>query len=213
MNKQGDNQEFERLLAEAVLDVGTHRDRKLIESLGDMTHEQLDQLLRPQTKRRFPTMTIVRLAAACAAVAVIIVAIGQLNIGGNTQYDNASLFNSYYKEFKVANATFDAAGDHINVLGGKSTVAYIEEASILINKKHSKHDLRRGIKLLEELLTYSYKPELAHEIHWYLALGYLKDNRTDKAKSELRTVIELEKTQAISVHTKDAKKIIEQMEQ
>lgn len=211
MNKQED-QAFEQLLTQAVQNVGTHRDRALIKSLGYMTHEQLELMLRPQQRRGSTLMTLARLAAACAVVAVIIVAVGRLNFGGNTQYENASLFNSYYKEYNVSNATFDAASDRINTLGGKSTAAYIEEASILISKKHSKHDLRRGIALLEQLLTYGYKPELAHEIHWYLGLGYLKDNRTDKVKSEMLTVIELEKTQAINVHSKDAKKIIKQIE-
>lgn len=212
MNNQQQNDAFEQLVSEAVNNIGVKRDKAMIEHIGGMTHEELDQLLHPKRKRRATIMTIVRLAAACAAVLVIIIAVGQLDLGGNTRYGNASLFNTYYKEYRMDATSFDAAGDHINAMGGKSTAAYIEEASTLINKKHSKHDLRRGITLLERLLTYNYKPSLANEIHWYLGLGYLKDNRTDKAKSELRMVIDLEKARAINVHTSDAQDIIRQME-
>lgn len=212
MNKQQKNEAFEQLVSEAVNNVGRKRDNALLKNIGAMSHEELDQLLRPQRKKHTPIMTIVRLAAACAAVLVIIIAVGQLDLGSNTRYGNASLFNTYYKAYRTDAAAFDAAGDHINAMGGKSTAAYIEEASTLINKKHSKHDLRRGIALLERLLTYNYKSSLANEIHWYLGLGYLKDNRTDKAKSELRMVIDLEKSRAINIHASDARDILRHIE-
>lgn len=212
MDKQKESQAFERFLTQSVDNVGRQRDNALLGQIGSMSHDELDYILHAQpVRRRTPVMTIVRLAAACVAIAVIITIVGHIDFGISTQYGNASLFNTYYREYKVDNAAFNVTGDRINNLGGKNTAAYIEEASILINRKHSKHDLRRGITLLEQLLTYGYEPLLAHEIHWYLGLGYLKDNRMNKAEREFRTVIELEKTQGKSVHCLDAKKIIRQM--
>lgn len=214
MDKQQENNYFEQIVSEATHNVGSHRDRKLIEGIGELSHEDLDKLLPPRRKRaKEIRMTIFRLAAACIVVAIVIVGIGHLYIGRNVQHASASLFNTYYKEYKMTSTSFDAAGDRINALGGKSTAAYIEEASTLISKKHSKHDLRRGIHLLERLLTYNYKVSLANEIHWYLGLGYLKDNLNDKAKAEFRIVVELERSQGISVHSRNAQDIIRQMGQ
>jgi len=64
----------------------------------------------------------------------------------------------------------------------------------------------RGIARLENLLERPYKPELEHEIHWYLGLAYLKDNRTNKAREEFLKVIYLK-----SPHSADAEKLLQQM--
>jgi len=147
-----------------------------------------------------------RIAAAIALLAVIILGIDKLNLGGTAQQkSHASLFETYYKEYN-SGETFSARGKETNAQGKPNTAKIIQDASILINKKHSKRALHRGISRLEHLLTIDYMPQLEHEIHWYLGLAYLKDNRVSKAKEEFQKVIYLK-----SPHSEDAKYLLKKL--
>jgi|GEM_PF-1054647 len=259
-NRELNEKEIEKLVEEVMPEVGRQHDAEIIEELKDMTHDDLDDLLKEIQKEPvdlephdpvFPedvagsTVTpmaettssretpvagatdstdtpaaevkplrstsrkwaFLRIAAAIALLAVIILGIDKLNLGGTAQQkSHASLFETYYKEYN-SGETFSAEGDEMNANGKPNTAKIIQDASILINKKHSKRALHRGISRLEYLLTIGYKPELEHEIHWYLGLAYLKDNRVSKAKEEFQKVIYLK-----SPHSEDAKYLLKKLE-
>jgi len=214
-NKELNDSQIEQLVRDSMTEVGKRHDDAIVDALSEMTDKQLDELLGEKqrmeipvkTKNRSRIMTFVRLAVACAILLLIIVGIEHLNLGGTSQNGYASLFNTYYKEYKVSGETFSAGKDKLNAHGKANTAYIIQEASRLISKKHSRQALHKGIGLLEDLLTLQYKPELEHEIHWYLGLAYLKDNRITKARDEFQKVIYLN-----SSHSADAKTLLEQME-
>jgi len=155
-------------------------------------------------KKKNYVMTFLRLAAACAVLVLIIVAIERMDFGTTSQKGNATLYNTYYKEY-VSKETFSANGDVKNPYGKANTAKIIQDASKLINDKHSRRALHNGIRRLERLLAENnFRPDLEHEIHWYLGLGYLKDNRVAKAREEFQKVIYLK-----SPHSADAKELLE----
>jgi len=215
MDKELNEKEIEQLLRESMANVGKRHDEGITDALKGMSHDELDEMLGRARKESAMTesgsgkrrmMTLIRLAAACAVLFVVILGIEHLNLGGVTQTGYASLFNTYYKEYKVNDEMFSAGKEKLNANGKANTAYIIQEASRLINKKHSRKSLHKGIDLLEKLLTIDYKQDLEHEIHWYLGLAYLKDNRTSKAREELQKVIYLN-----SPHKDDAKVLLEQM--
>jgi len=224
-NRELNEEQIEQLVQEAMPKVAKRHDEEIINGLSNMSHQQLDEILDSIKKGKTETegtsdssvkedtpkhhariMTFVRLAVACAVILLIIVGIDHLNLGGTTSNGYASLFNTYYKEYKVSDETFSAGEDKLNTNGKANTAYMIQEASQFINNKHSRQSLHKGIARLEHLLTLQYRPELEHEIHWYLGLAYLKDNRINKAREEFQKVIYLK-----SPHSADAKKLLEQM--
>jgi len=227
-NKELTPQQVEELARRAMKNVAKRHDEAIVNEMRNMTHEQLDELMGrkkqtaapaaqtaapaaqtaapEQRKSTFRLMTFTRLAAACAVVALIIVGIERLNLGGTAQNGYATLFNTYYKEYTVSGETFSAGKNKLNAAGQANTASIIQDASRLINKKRSRQALHEGITSLEDLLKKPYRRDLEHEIHWYLGLGYLKDNRVSKAREEFRKVIDLK-----SSHTADARKLLEEL--
>jgi len=206
------DQQLEELVSEAIQNVGKRRDEALANELKKMSHEELDELLNETKQTDAPVArharigTILRFAAACAVLLLVLAGIHQLNLGNTTQNGYASLFDTYYKKYTdVDSKTFSAGEEKLNAKGKANTAYMIQVASVLINK-NSKRSLHKGTALLEKLLKeLPYKPELEHEIHWYLGLAYLKDNRIEKARNEFQAVIHLK-----SPHSADAKKLLEQ---
>jgi len=234
-NKELNDQQIEQLVRETAPKVIKRRDDAIIGALRNMSREEFEEMIGrkkkatapaeqtaapaapaaapaaqtaapEQKKSTFRLMTFTRLAAACAIVALIIVGIERLNLGGTAQNGYATLFNTYYKEYTVSGETFSAGKNKLNAAGQANTASIIQDASRLINKKRSRQALHEGITSLEDLLKKPYRRDLEHEIHWYLGLGYLKDNRVSKAREEFRKVIELK-----SSHTADARKLLEEI--
>lgn len=226
-NNELNKEQLEQLMSEAMRNVAKREDEALIDAMSNLSPDDLDKMLgkdataqaqaataatastsdNKKPKLGVNWMSFVRLAAACAAVILIIVGIDKLNLGNNNTTSYASLFETYYTEYVGNDATFDAKGKTVNDNGKPNTAAILQDASKLINEKQSRIALRKGTQMLETLLKSGQsKPELEHEIHWYLALAYLKDNRIDKARSELQEVVYLK-----SPHSADAQKVLAQI--
>jgi len=217
MNKKLSEQDIERLVREAMPAVGQRRDYEMVEAMSDLTAGELDALLAekatvvemPKRSRRWGTLA--RLAVACAVLLLVIVGIDQLKLGKTTSNGYASLFKTYYKEYKASyaeddanNTTFSAGKNTKNKYGKENTAKILQDASRMINEKHSRHQLHKGIRTLEWLLTLDYRSDLEHEIRWYLGLAYLKDNRVLKAREQFLLVVNMG-----SPHSAEAQKLLE----
>jgi len=221
-NKELNDKQIEQLVDEVIPNVIKQHDDEMVSQLGKMSHEQLDELLgrKKQTTTETPTtsetsaaprrariITFARLAAGCAVLVLILVGIDHLNLGTITPQKNAQLFKNNFNEYKWNGQTFSAGGNTKNSRGEANTAYIIQEASKLIGETNSRKNLNKGISYLERMITKrNFKPELEHEIHWYLGLAYLKDNRISEARDEFQKVIYLK-----SPHTNDAKKLLKQI--
>ena len=201
------------LLSKAMGIVGDRRDRAIVSSVSRMSEAEFKAMLSEpgdavapdKGRRRARVYLMIRLAAACAVLMLVLVGINYMNIGKSTR-STASMFNDYYKtSYNIKSAPFDARNDKVNVQGRRSTASYLEESSKMICS-HNIREVRKGVKELEKLLTWGYKPELSHEIHWYLGLGYLKDNRIDDAMEQFHIVCDLN-----SPHKENAQKILRRL--
>jgi hypothetical protein len=200
------------LLATTMKDEGEKRDAALIDAVSKLNDDDFREMIQHsgdegtnKGKAKIRLIYTKRILAACVVLAIIMFGVSKIDFGNASTKMRADLFEQYYKPYNIKGETYDAGSDRINAMGGKSTAMIIEEASTLINKR-SKHCVNSGIKMLERLLKLNYKPELEHEIHWYLGFGYLKADRTVKAKMEFEKVIYLK-----SVHADESRKILNKL--
>lgn len=209
---------FENVLESAMERVGKERDqktladmkkmdeedfRKMIEGMkgSDITVDVIDNSLKTKIVSLFADRTILKIAVACIIAIVAIGIVHKVDMGAGAN-KCASMFEQYAKYDGVRMESYKV-GDNsrVNIKGFKSTAAILEESAKKICEG-SIRDTKEGVADLKTLLTLNYKKNLEPEIHWYIALGYLKLNDTSAAKLELDMVNgfnSLHKNEAVSI--------------
>jgi len=149
MDKELNEKEIEQLLRESMANVGKRHDEGITDALKGMSHDELDEMLGRARKESAMTesgsgkrrmMTLIRLAAACAVLFVVILGIEHLNLGGVTQTGYASLFNTYYKEYKVNDEMFSAGKEKLNA-NGKANNGIHYSGGIPIDKQETQQEV------------------------------------------------------------------------
>lgn len=201
--KKEDN--FEDILTEAIRRAGVEQDKELIESMMAMDEADMRSLAKPPRKVRWHQTVYFRAMAACLILGVVIYGLSQVSIVNPNQTSYATIFNEYYHTPNIDLTTYDAGGDRLNRNNALNTKGVLERATKLIAKPGRK-STRQGIAKLEDLLKGGkYRKDLEHEIHWYLALGYVKDGQIENAKQQLKLIPNS------SYHKQDANKLLAEL--
>lgn len=184
----GIDNNFENLLNEALRRAGDEQDKELIETMMDLDETELRNITRAPHKIRWHQTVYFRALAACLVLGFVIYGISQVTIVNPNQSSYATIFNEYYHTPNIDLTAFDAGGDRLNQNNALNTKGILEQATRLMAQPGRK-STRQGIAKLENLLKGGrYRKDLEHEIHWYLALGYVKEGQTAKAKEQLRMI-------------------------
>lgn len=201
----GKDNNFENLLNEALRRAGDEQDKELIETMMDLDETELRNITRAPHKIRWHQTVYFRALAACLVLGFVIYGISQVTIVNPNQSSYATIFNEYYHTPNIDLTAFDAGGDRLNQNNALNTKGVLEQATKLIAQPGRK-STKQGIAKLENLLNEGkYRKDLEHEIHWYLALGYVKDGQIEKAKKQLRLI------PRSSHHKKDANKLLSEL--
>lgn len=201
--KKEDN--FEDILTEAIRRAGVEQDKELLESMMAMDEADMRSLAKPPRKVRWHQTVYFRAMAACLILGVVIYGLSQVSIVNPNQTSYATIFNEYYHTPNIDLTTYDAGGDRLNQNNALNTKGVLERATKLIAKPGRK-STRQGIAKLEDLLKGGkYRKDLEHEIHWYLALGYVKDGQIENAKQQLKLI------PYSSYHKQDANKLLSEL--
>ena len=201
--KKEDN--FEDILTEAIRRAGVEQDKELLESMMTMDEADMRSLAKPPRKVRWHQTVYFRAMAACLILGVVIYGLSQVSIVNPNQTSYATIFNEYYHTPNIDLTTYDAGGDRLNQNNALNTKGVLERATKLIAKPGRK-STRQGIAKLEDLLKGGkYRKDLEHEIHWYLALGYVKDGQIENAKQQLKLIPNS------SYHKQDANKLLSEL--
>lgn len=201
--KKEDN--FEDILTEAIRRAGVEQDKELLESMMAMDEDDMRSLAKPPRKVRWHQTVYFRAMAACLILGVVIYGLSQVSIVNPNQTSYATIFNEYYHSPNIDLTTYDAGGDRLNRYNALNTKGVLERATKLIAKPGRK-STRQGIAKLEDLLKGGkYRKDLEHEIHWYLALGYVKDGQIENAKQQLKLIPNS------SYHKQDANKLLAEL--
>lgn len=196
---------FENLLNEALRRAGDEQDRELKEAMMDMDEAGLRSMTVAPRKIHWFQTVYFRALAACLVLGVIIYGVSQVTVVNPNQSSYATLFNEYYHMPNIDLTTFDAGGDRLNSNNALNTKGVLEHATKLIAQPGRKNT-KQGIAKLENLLNGgNCRKDLEHEVHWYLALGYVKDGQIENAKKQLNLIPNS------SYHKKDANKLLAEL--
>lgn len=196
---------FGNMLKEALRRAGDEQDKELMEAMMEMDEEDMRNLTAVPRKVRWHQTVYFRALAACLVLGVIIYCVSQVSVVNPNQNSYATLFNEYYHTPNIDLTTYDAGGDILNKGNALNTKGVLERATKLIAQPGRK-STRQGIAKLEDLLNGGKcRKDLEHEVHWYLALGYVKDGQITNAKEQLRLI------PASSYHKQDANQLLSEL--
>ena len=200
-----DKNDFEELLNEALTRAGNEQDNELMRAMMDMDEEELRNITMAPRKTPWYQSAYFRALAACLVLGVVVFGLSRVTIVNPNQNSYATLFYEYYHSPNIDLTTFDAGGDRLNQNNALNTKGILEQATQLMSKPGRKNT-RQGIAKLENLLREgNYKKDLEHEIHWYLALGYVKDGQIANARKQLRLI------PGSSSHKDDALRLLKEL--
>lgn len=155
-----------------------------------------DKVLATDKSAKKPAAIIRRLRWPLSIAAMFILVFGASllwNRQSDTQSDTDKLFNKYYSSYTI---------DHGPIKGGDNSNVEKELAE-LFNQIGTAKDVAPIIDKLQiiyDSIDSEYEYSLyADDITWYLALAYLKDDKPEKAKGLLQSLIDNQNGEAIKL--------------
>ncbi len=152
-----------------------------------------DVLAEEKKVKKAKTISMVRWPLSIAALFILIFGATLL---WNRQSDTDALFTEYYSSYTLQGES----------RGGDSEVE--KELAVLFNQVGPEKDVSTVINKLQKIydsIDSEYEYSLyANDIAWYLALAYLKDDKPEKAKELLKSLVANGHEKAIAL-TKELK--------
>lgn len=164
--------------------------KEMKEEQAKQDSEVIEEVLASKEQdKKAKTISMIRWSLSIAAMFILIFGATLL---WNRQSDSDTIFSEYYTPYTMQGES----------RGGDSDVE--KELATLFNQVGTADDITPVINQLQKIydsIDSEYEYSLyADDITWYLALAYIKDHNTDKAKELLRPLAENNNLQARKLH-------------